>query len=267
MLLKRIITAAIFIPIFIFLILKGGFFFLGLVCAVICCGLIEFNHGIYKDSSYIPLRDIFLGLTIPISVYFMGEDILPFTITIVIFVVFFWQLFKMRAKEAQINITFSLSGILYISYLFSYVVILRNMAPIGTQLVITVFFATWMGDTGAFMVGKILGKHRLFPNYSPHKSVEGFCGAVFFSLIAMLISKFWNFFSLKHLIILGILMGVGGEAGDFFESMLKRSLGIKDFGKLLPGHGGILDRFDSLFFTVPIFFYYVKYFVVLEKVT
>jgi len=125
--------------------------------------------------------------------------------------------------------------------------------------VITVFFATWMGDTGAFTVGSLCGKHKFFPVYSSQKSVEGFLGAIAFSLLAMLVSRLWIFIPFPHLIILGVLAGAGGEMGDFFESMLKRGLGIKDFGRILPGHGGVLDRFDSLFFTVPIFFYYTRY--------
>jgi len=262
---KRIIIAVIFIPILIFLILKGGFFFLGLVCAIIAVGLIEFYHGVQQNKFHVPLREIILGLCIPVSVYFQGETILPFVVTVVIFIIFFWELFKLQTSQTQVNIALSLGGILYVSYLFSYIVILRKIPLVGDKLVITVLFATWMGDTGAYAVGKIWGKHRMLSTYSPHKSVEGFLGAVSFSLVAMLVSRLWFSFSLIHTLVLGIFMGFGGEMGDFFESMLKRGLRIKDFGKILPGHGGILDRFDSLFFTVPIFFYYLKYFVRLEE--
>jgi len=264
---KRIIVAIIFIPIFLFLIFRGGLFFLALICAIIGVGLTEFYYGVHQDGSRIPLRDIILGLCIPVSVYFQGEAILPFVITLVIFIIFFWELFKLRTHQAQINVALSLGGILYISYLFSYIVILRNTPLLGERLVITVFFATWMGDSGAFTIGRVWGKHRFLSSYSPHKSVEGFLGAIAFSMVAMLVSRIWLSFTLIHTLILGILMGLGGEMGDFFESMLKRGLGIKDFGKLLPGHGGVLDRFDSLFFTVPIFFYYFKYLVKVEGIS
>jgi len=234
LLLKRIISAVIFIPIFIFLIIKGGYFFLGLVCAIIAVGLTEFYRGAEKSRSGVPLRNIILGLCIPVAVYFRGENILPFVITVIIFIIFFWELFKLRTSQAQINVALNLGGILYISYLFSYIVIIRNTPLLGKELVITTLFATWLGDTGAFTVGSLCGKHKLLTMYSSRKSIEGFLGGVAFSLTAMLISGLWTPFSLVHLIILGVLIGLGGQMGDFFESML---------------------------ITVPIFFYYTKYFI------
>lgn len=261
MLFKRIIVAVIFIPVFIFLILKGGVYFLALVCAVVAAGLFEFCQGEKERRKDVVLRNILLGVCIPLAVYFKGEEVLPFVITFIIFTVFLWELFKLKPPEARFNIALSVGGILYISYLFSFVVIMRQIPFVGAKLVITVFFATWMGDTGAFVVGKIMGRHRFLPVYSAGKSVEGFIGAILFSLLAVFVSRIWIAFPLLHTFILGILFGAGGQTGDFFESMLKRGLGIKDFGRILPGHGGVLDRFDSLFFTVPAFFYYTKYII------
>ena len=260
MLLKRVIIAVIFIPILIFLIIKGNFFFLALVCGVIGVGLAEFYSAVSQDKSYAFFRNIVLGICIPVTVYFKGENILPFVITIIIFIIFFWEIFKLKIFKIQANIV-EMGGILYISYLFSYIVIMRQSPLMGMQLVITVLFATWMGDAGAYTIGSLYGKHGFFSLYSAHKSIEGFLGAIVFSLGAMFLSRLWISLPLLHLVILGILTGCCGQMGDFFESMLKRRLNIKDFGKFLPGHGGILDRFDGLFFTVPIFFYYTKYLV------
>ncbi|TET08641.1 phosphatidate cytidylyltransferase [Candidatus Aerophobetes bacterium] len=265
--LKRIIIALIFIPLLIFFILRGGIVFLGLVCIIIGGGLFEFYQGMKKeDRNLFLIEGICLGLVVPVSVYLWGEGILPLILTLSIFFLFLRQFLKFETQQAFINISLTLGGILYISVLFSYILILRNNPPLtgagslsGAKLVMTVFFVTWMADTSAYFIGGKWGRHKLFPRFSPYKSLEGLVGAVLVSCIAMFISQLWLSFSLTHTLILGISVGIIGQMGDFFESMLKREVKIKDFGKILPGHGGVLDRFDSLLFTIPFFYYYIKY--------
>lgn len=267
--LKRIIIAFIFVPLLIFFILWGRVAFLGLVCVIVGGSLFEFYQGMKKEGRNLFLIEgICLGLLVPVSVYLGGEGILPLILALSIFFLFLRQFLKFETQQAFINISLTLGGILYISVLFSYVLILRNNPPLagvsslsGARLVMTVFFITWMADTSAYFIGKKWGRHKLFPRFSPYKSLEGLVGAVLVSCIAMFISQLWLGFSLVHTFILGISMGIMGQMGDFFESMLKREVGIKDFGKILPGHGGILDRFDSLLFTIPFFYYYIKYLV------
>ncbi len=273
MLLKRTIIALIFIPLLIFFILWGGVAFLGLVCAIIGVSLFEFYQGMRKkERAPFLIEGILLGLLIPVSVYLWGEGILQLILTFSVFFLFLRQFLKFETRQAFINISLTLGGILYISLLFSYVLILRNNPSLvqasslkginsltGARLVLTVFFVTWMADTSAYFIGKKWGRHKLFPQFSPYKSLEGLVGAVLVSCIAMFISRLWLGFSLVHTLILGISVGIIGQIGDFFESMLKREIKIKDFGKILPGHGGVLDRFDSLLFTIPFFYYYIKY--------
>lgn len=126
-------------------------------------------------------------------------------------------------------------------------------------IIICALAMIWISDTGAFLVGSLVGKHKLFPRLSPKKSWEGFLGGLMFNIGAAFI-YFYCFhltsadhihFSLGLWIIVGIITTIFATLGDLFESMIKRSLGIKDFGKLIPGHGGILDRIDSLLFVVP----------------
>jgi len=264
LLLKRVIISAIFIPVFVFLILVGKVLFLSLICAIVAIGLVEFYRKIHPDFK---LKSLFLyvalGLFIPISVDFKGEEIIPSVLTATVFIIFFWQFLKLKVHGALLDISLCLGGILYVSFLFSYIVILRGIPHMGGKLTITIFFVTWMGDTGAYFVGRFWGKHKFLPIYSAHKSREGLEGAILLSLVAMLISRLWFPLPFFHTIILGFLVGGAGQMGDFFESMLKRGLGIKDFSEILPGHGGILDRFDSLLFTVPLFYYYIKWLIVL----
>jgi len=259
LLLKRLIVAGIFIPLLIFSILEGGIIFLGLVCAVILIGLFEFYGTVKKKENLFMKEASFLGVLIPIFIYLKGEKIIPLLLVCIIFFVFLKQLLKFNPQNSFKNISVTIAGIFYISFLFSYVLLLREIPHWGTRLVITLFFATWIGDMGAYFIGTRWGKHKFFLSLSPHKSLEGFFGGIFMSLIAILISRWWLPLPLISAILIGVIIGIMGEAGDLFESMIKREIGIKDFGNILPGHGGILDRFDSLLFTTPLFYYFVKY--------
>lgn len=261
--LKRTIVASIFIPPLILIIWWGGIALLALVCLISAVALFEFYQGIKKKGQEpFLVEGIFLGMLVPVSIYIGGEKNLPPVLILIILFLFMRQFLKFEIKDAFTNIALTLGGIFYIFFLFSYVLILRGETS-GTRLVITVFFATWLGDTGAYLIGQRWGQHKLWVRLSPHKSVEGFIGAVLASCMAMLISRLWLSFSLFHSLALGIMIGTFGQIGDLFESMLKRELGLKDFGRILPGHGGILDRFDSLLFTVPLFYLYVKYLITL----
>ncbi|MDE7110081.1 MAG: phosphatidate cytidylyltransferase, partial [Muribaculaceae bacterium] len=132
----------------------------------------------------------------------------------------------------------------------------------GTHLILAIFCMIWLNDTGAFIVGSLLGKHRLFERISPKKSWEGFFGGLCFNLIAgALFSNLWaDFFGLYGLwqwLVMGVVVTLFATWGDLVESLIKRTLHIKDSGNLIPGHGGILDRIDSLLFVMPAVFIYV----------
>ncbi|HBP90021.1 MAG: phosphatidate cytidylyltransferase [Nitrospira sp.] len=151
-------------------------------------------------------------------------------------------------------------GILYVVVLLGHFILLRQL-PHGIALIFFVLAITWLADTGGFVVGLSLGKHALAPTLSPKKTIEGLIGGVFFSLTGALISHFWflPFFSLWECAILGMGMALIGALGDLGESAIKRSVSIKDSGTIIPGHGGVLDRVDSLLFTGPVFYYYALF--------
>ena len=140
-------------------------------------------------------------------------------------------------------------GALYIGYGFRYLIMLRDM---GLDLIVFQFSVIWATDTGAYLVGRRFGKHKLAPAISPNKTVEGALGGI---LCAILVSTVYYHFADPHLggtehyIILTICLSALGQLGDLVESAFKRHFGVKDSGNLLPGHGGVLDRFDSTLFT------------------
>jgi phosphatidate cytidylyltransferase len=128
-------------------------------------------------------------------------------------------------------------------------------------LIVSIFASIWICDSAAFFGGTALGKHKLFPRVSPNKSWEGAVFGLLFAVIAMVISKviILGFLSWFDVITIGLIVGIIGQIGDLIESLFKRDAGVKDSSTLIPGHGGIFDRFDSLLYTAPAVLLYIKY--------
>lgn len=179
-----------------------------------------------------------------------------------------------KDREPLTNIGVTFLGVVYVGWLFSYLIFLRSItgevtvwlgpftqsSALGAWLVLYVIAVTWSTDTGAYFTGVRFGRRPLAPRLSPKKTVEGSIGGLLAATAMSLAWGIWVGLPWWHCLILGPVLGVLGQVGDLCESALKRDLGIKDFGTLLPGHGGILDRFDSLLFTAPIAYYYFVFF-------
>ena len=206
---------------------------------------------------------------------------LPAVLLLLVITTLLTELGKRRPKPV-ITIGTTLLGAVYAGWLLSYLTLLHGMQPgmirlsgtnmpllvppfasttPGEWLVIFVSACTWMSDTGALFVGKALGRHKLAPTISPGKTWEGALGGVVTALLTGLGLGLWLHLPLVHALGLAALCAVAGQVGDLCESVLKRDLGIKDFGNVLPGHGGILDRIDSLLFAAPLAYYYVLFFL------
>ena len=156
------------------------------------------------------------------------------------------------------NAAVALFGVLYLGITLSTLIATRAL-PNGELLVLFVLLVTWGADTGAYYVGTLWGKHRLAPAISPKKSYEGLAGGILLAVVIAALTQSWLLphASVMHAVALGLLLTATGLLGDLCESAIKRSVGVKDSGGLLPGHGGMLDRMDSLLFTAPTFYYYV----------
>ncbi|MGC4045757.1 MAG: phosphatidate cytidylyltransferase [Armatimonas sp.] len=175
-----------------------------------------------------------------------------------------------REQEPLSNLGVTFFGVVYIGWLLSYLVQIRSIPgllapwglpnlPMGAWLVLYLLLITWLNDTGAYLVGARIGKTKLAPKLSPKKTVEGAIGGLVFATLTAIGVGLWLKLPWQHTIFLGPLLGILGQVGDLCESALKRDLGIKDFGGIMPGHGGLLDRFDSILFTAPIAYYYLAY--------
>jgi phosphatidate cytidylyltransferase len=169
------------------------------------------------------------------------------------------------------NIAYTILGILYIAVPFSLLVLSgfpeRSFAGYKPTLLLGFFFLLWSCDTGAYVVGMTLGKHSLFPRISPKKSWEGSIGGfIFTTSIAFIIAHYYKSLPLTDWLIMAGIICIFGTWGDLVESLLKRSLQVKDSGDIFPGHGGILDRFDSVLLSAPFVFLYLhlKFFVILS---
>jgi phosphatidate cytidylyltransferase len=185
--------------------------------------------------------------------------IIPF-----IFLLFILELWRNK-KSPFNNIAFGILGVVYIAFPLSLVMYLFdpvNLSGPGHYGVVLGFFVIlWLSDTGAYFVGSLIGKHKLFERISPGKTWEGSLGGTVFAMVtAWGLSLIFQNLDLSQWITLSIVIVISGTLGDLVESMLKRSINVKDSGTLLPGHGGILDRFDAVFISAPFVFVYLALF-------
>jgi phosphatidate cytidylyltransferase len=265
----RVVTALVFIPLFYVLVkyLPAPYFFL-LVALGALIGQMEFYRFDPRQDKVFQILGLLLGLILLAGFYLRrdeGEagvgDVTYLVLGLALFSLPLAYLFlKDSLKETLVGVSVTFFGVIYVAWTLGHLIPLRAEAG-GIELVFFVFLVTWAGDTGAYYTGRGLGRLKLAPKVSPGKTVEGAIGGLIASILVALVARAWflPIFSVQETIVLGLVLGIFGELGDLVESMFKRSGGVKDSGWLIPGHGGVLDRVDSLIFTIPLFYYYVVY--------
>jgi len=161
-------------------------------------------------------------------------------------------------SRSLVDVTVLIFGTLYIGFTLGHLLLTRAL-PDGIFLIFFVVLVTWAGDTGAYYAGMSMGRTPLAPRISPNKTVEGLLGGCLLAVVMALIARAWFIpsFTILDAVVLGLVLTLVGLIGDLSESMFKRSAGVKDSGGLIPGHGGVLDRLDSLLLTAPTYYYYV----------
>lgn len=261
MLAERLIATVIFVPILALAVHFGGASFFLMVTGTAIIGLIEFYDLQRGKSNPQYETGIIVSLILCISVYrriYSLNTILIFLIFLSLILEVFKRSFGRKIERHSVtnNVTITVFGVLYVTYLLSHLFLLRER---GLQFIYLLFFGTWCSDSAAYFFGTRWGRHKLLPKISMRKSVEGAIAGVCASLSVFLIGRFWvHDFSLGVSILLGILIGVFAQLGDLCESLLKRDVATKDSGDFIPGHGGLLDRFDSLLFTAPFFYHFLS---------
>jgi phosphatidate cytidylyltransferase len=266
---QRVAAAAVFVPLFVVITSAGGFPFLALIDLVIVLGLLEF-YAMMRVKGMHPYRTIGVasGLTLSTYIYFRSGQFANFVLTFIVIALMGLELSRRDNRRAVYHVATTIFGVIYVAYLSSHFVLLRELPNLvgmpyaaGASFVFLVVVVTWAADTGAYAVGSLFGAHTLLPRVSRHKTWEGALGGVLFGAAAGAAASFTfaGFLALWQGLVVGTLAALVGLLGDLFESMLKRDAEIKDTSQLIPGHGGVLDRFDSLLFTAPLIYYFLKF--------
>ncbi len=263
MLLKRIFSSIILIGLIALVVYID--WLVGLVVTVfIIGGLYEFFTMLEKKGIIIyKYFGIAIGTIIPLSIMFRFELTRGWELFFAVLGLLFLIVMQFRRHHNSgviIGISTTIFGILYVSWFMSFLIKIRYLQQ-GLGLLVTVLLITKLGDIGAYLVGSRFGKTPLIPRISPHKSVEGAVGGLFFSILGALVSKGLVSLSYLQLTVLGIFIGILAQVGDLSESLMKRDCGVKDSGKIFPGMGGFLDLIDSLLFTAPVFYFLCSYII------
>jgi len=178
----------------------------------------------------------------------------------VIAIILLIPIIRNRAKGQLQPVALAIVGFVYFGWMFSHLGFLAN-TPYAYGYLLYLIFAVEINDVAAFTCGKLFGRHKLRENISPNKTIEGSLGAIAVSMLMPWLLWFsFPHFDPLHLILTGLIVGIGGQVGDLVISFIKRDIGIKDMGSVISGHGGVLDRMDSMIFVAPIFFHMVRWF-------
>ncbi len=257
MLQTRIMTG---VPVFLIIIAAiyvGNIWFIGGACLFATVAAWEFGK-MSKAKGYHPTQIFTLGLVLLIVLdsYYGSQAYTIPGITFILFAALVWQLFNKKSNSPTADWALTIVGGLYIGWGIGTLVALRQL-PNGLAWVWLALLPTWGADTLAYLVGRRFGRHKVWPRHSPGKSWEGLGGGIIGGLLAALIIKaIFGTPTWQDTILLGLLVPIVAFFGDVSESMMKRDMGLKDSSNLFPGHGGFLDRMDSVLFVNVLVYYY-----------
>ncbi|MFA5575840.1 MAG: phosphatidate cytidylyltransferase [Tissierellaceae bacterium] len=252
---KRILSGIIGLLLLVFILNKGGNYLYISVFLISLIGLREFYKAMETKKT---IPSYYLGYIGSLGIYifylFFNNYLLPFVVILILLTLISMVFNKSVSIE---GIAVTLLGIIYIPFMLLHIVFLDK--TIFLYLVFIIAFAT---DTFAYIVGNLFGKNKLCPSISPKKTIEGSIGGIIGTLIIVFIfSIYFEITPIWKMIILSVFTSIIAQLGDLVASRIKRISGIKDYGFIMPGHGGVLDRFDSIIFSAPVVYYFISIFI------
>ncbi|NIP39743.1 MAG: phosphatidate cytidylyltransferase [Candidatus Dadabacteria bacterium] len=271
---QRILTAIVGVPLLLLVFYFGSYYFLSFILLIVGLGSYEFFNLVdKKDLDNKKILGIIFCIILPLGAYY-GYIYFIFLFTLVSILTLFIHLQKQDLSNTLTGAGTKFLGIVYIGWFLSHAVLIRNIdsssfpylydpsikaGDIGYFWIVFVVACTFLNDTGAYFFGMFKGKTKLAPRLSPGKTVEGtVAGIIMAAICGVFINLIFNSpIEYGWVLLMGFVVGVVAVIGDLIESMFKRSVSIKDSGGLLPGHGGVLDRFDSLILVFPMMYYLI----------
>jgi phosphatidate cytidylyltransferase len=263
MLRTRVLSAAVLIPVVAFVTYAGGWVLAGVLLVVVALAAREL-FSVMEEAGYRPLlpATVLIMAALLVIARIPEPPLLGLVLAVSVMGTLTWHLLRSPEGNPTQSWALTLGAALWLGWLVSHFVLLRDLsAPlglgVGTRWLVLMFLVTWINDSAAYFVGKAIGRHPCFPYLSPKKTWEGTIGGWIGGLAATVLLGYglvglpW-----LHGLILGVLVATVAPFGDLAKSMVKRQMGIKDFSSLIPGHGGMFDRIDSLLFVAPVIYYY-----------
>lgn len=266
----RVVSAVILVLIIVILLWWGEIPFTVGIALIAFGGLWEFystfsKHG-YKPAMILSMA---VGSAFPVIAFFLrdSQDLTPMALALALYVpvLFAWCIFRRGSESPTTDISVSLLGVVMVGFCLAHFVLMLGLDEgIPWTVPFTIIVMVWVSDAVAYLAGSALGRHKMAPHISPGKSWEGFIVgtvAVFIAAYVLYLTVNRDWLSLGVAMELAAIVCIFGPLGDLSESTVKRELGIKDMSSLIPGHGGIMDRFDSMFFTAAVSYYFLRYFI------
>lgn len=258
---NRYLGAAMIAPFIIFIFL-GGPYLKAFTVVLSALGLYEFYNAL-RQKEFNPISIV--GYVLLGLFYIMNNNFESLMFLVIIGTVALLCVPIINLKYTFIDVAITLLGFIYVVVLFSFIPLVNSKVG-GVYLVWLIFIGSWLADTSAYYAGRTFGKTKLCPEVSPKKTIEGSIGGFLGSTIGcgifgIIVNQYVPGVAIIHYFLIGALCGIMGQFGDLVASSVKRYVGIKDYSNLIPGHGGILDRFDSILFNATVVFYYLTFIV------